>query len=121
MSAQHLQVVEALIKHAQEFLYTVQRNQAPNIEVFDQYQTHLFSDLKRLGAIPHLSPFLNQIQTRMTYLESLNQEMILVIKKLLSDSRNKLSSASTTRRGLTGYQRSLLGRNRGKGIWRGQG
>jgi hypothetical protein len=58
----------------------------------------------------------------MVYLDEFNNEMIKVIRKLLSDSRNQLQSTSTRKRGLTGYQRSLFGRQtRGKGKWRGQG
>ncbi len=121
MSAKHLQKVEALIHHAQNFLYTVQKNQAPDIEAFDLVHTEHFEALKELGQISWTTPYLNQIKMRMLYLESLNAEMIKVIKKLLSDSRNRLKTTSTHRRGISGYQRSLFGRSRGKGIWRGQG
>jgi hypothetical protein len=57
----------------------------------------------------------------MLYLESLNDEMVKVIKKLLSDSRNQLQTTSARKRNLTGYQRSLFGSSRGKGKWRGRG
>ena len=122
MSEQHLQRVEALIHHAQRFLYQVQRNEAPNLEAFDAGHNEHFDELRALGTVELTSPYLPQIQMRMLYLDELNNEMIKVIRKLLSDSRNQLQSTSTRKRGLTGYQRSLFGRqNRGKGKWRGQG
>jgi hypothetical protein len=121
MSEYHLQCIESLITQAQEFLYTVQRNQAPNMDTFDHVQKTQFESLKALGPISHTTPYLNQIRVRMEYLESLNREMIEVIKKLLADSRNQLKARTTQRRGISGYQRSLFGRNRGKGVWRGRG
>lgn len=121
MSEQHLHRVEALIHHAQQFLYSVQRNQAPDMDAFDAGHIEHFEALKALGPIAQTSPYLSQIQTRMLYLESLNDEMVKVIRKLLSDSRNRLKDSSTKKRGLTGYQRSLFGQNRGKGKWRGRG
>ena len=121
MSAQYLQHLEIMIKHAQEFLYSMQRNIAPNMEAFDQVQIRNFEILKSLGPIDVRSPYFSQIRARLLYFESLNDEMIKVIQKLLSDSKYKLKSTSTRRRGLSGYQRSLLGRSRGKGMWRGQG
>ena len=121
MSAQHLQRIEFMIKHAQEFLYTVQRNIAPDMDLFDENQAKYFELLKVLGPVPLNSPYLVQIRSRMMYLESLNTEMVKVIKKLLNDSRNQLKTTSTRKRGMSGNQRSLFGRSRGKGIWRGQG
>jgi hypothetical protein len=121
MSQAHLQRVEALIKHAQTFLYQVQRNEAPDLDEFNAGHYEHFEALKQLGPIPTSSPYLSQIGMRMQYLDDLNSEMIEVIKKLLSNSRNQLSTTSTRKRGLTGYQRSLFGRSRGKGKWRGQG
>jgi hypothetical protein len=121
MSELHLQRVEALIHHAQAFLYSVQRNEAPDLEAFDAAHVEHFEALKALGPVSATSFYLAQIRTRMTYLEELNAEMIKVIRKLLSDSRNQLQTSSTRKRGLTGYQRSLFGQSRGKGKWRGQG
>ena len=121
MSANHLQHIEALITQAQEFLYAVQRNQAPDMDSFDHIQKTQFQALKALGPVPPDTPYLSQIRVRMEYLESLNREMIEVIKKLLTDSRNQLKAKTTQRRGISGYQRSLFGRNRGKGVWRGRG
>ena len=120
MSVQHLQQVEALIKQAQEFLYTVQRNQAPDMDAFDRYHDEHFQSLKALGPVDLRSPYLPQLTSRMEYLESLNREMIQVVQRLLEHSRTKLQSRSTSRRGVTGYQRSLFGRPRGKGVWRGK-
>ena len=121
MSQEHLQQVEALVQHAQSFLYQVQRNEAPDLEGFDQAHGEHFEQLKQLGPIDSKSPYAAQASMRMRYLDDLNSEMIKVIRKLLSDSRNQLSTTSTRKRGLTGYQRSLFGRSRGKGKWRGQG
>ena len=122
MSERHLHCVEALIHHAQHFLYRIQRNEAPDLGAFDVGHDEHFEALKALGPISQTSPYLAQFQTRMVYLDELNNEMIKVIRKLLSDSRNQLQSTSTRKRGLTGYQRSLFGRqSRGKGKWRGRG
>jgi hypothetical protein len=121
MSEQHLRRVEALIHNAQTFLYSVQRGEAPNLETFDQTHSEHFDSLRSIGPISLNSPYMTQIQARMVYLEELNAEMIKVIKKLLSDSRNSLQKSSTHKRGLTGYQRSLFGQSRGKGKWRGRG
>lgn len=121
MSEQHLHRIEALIHHAQQFLYSVQRNEAPDLEAFDTAHGEHFEALKSLGPIHPSSHFLQQYQMRMLYLESLNDEMVKVIKKLLSDSRNQLQTTSDRKRNLTGYQRSLFGNSRGKGKWRGRG
>ena len=122
MSEVHLRRVEALIHNAQNFLYSVQRNEAPDLVNFDARHSEHFDALRALGPVPPTSPYLNQIQSRMLYLEQLNSEMINVIRKLLNDSRNSLQKSSTHKRGLTGYQRSLFGRqSRGKGKWRGRG
>ena len=121
MSENHLRRVEALIHNAQSFLYKIQKNEAPDLETFDQQQVEHFTALKALGPVPLASPYLSQIRTRMIYLEELNTEMVKVIKRLLSDSRNNLQKSSTSKRGLTGYQRSLFGQSRGKGRWRGRG
>ena len=122
MSQEHLQRVESLIHHAQHFLYSVQRNEAPDLGSFDTAHEEHFAALQALGQIQLESPYLPQIQMRMLYLDELNTEMIKVIRKLLSDSRNQLKTTSTRKRGLTGYQRSLFGRQgRGKGKWRGRG
>jgi hypothetical protein len=121
MSAAHLQCVEKLISHAQGFLRTVQRNEAPDLELFDSTQAQLFEELKALGPVQIASPYMPQVRTRMAHLEFLNREMIMVIKKLLGDTQSKLQSSSTNRRAMTGYQRSLFGRaSRGKGMWRGK-
>ena len=121
MSQDHLHQVEALIQHAQGFLYRVQRNEAPDLGTFDAAHAEHFERLQQLGPIHPNSPYVAQVSMRMQYLNDLNSEMIQVIRKLLSDSRNQLSTTSTRKRGLTGYQRSLFGRSRGKGKWRGQG
>ena len=121
MSELHLRRVEALIQNAQGFLYSVQRNEAPDMASFDEKHTEHFDALRALGPVHPNSPYLSQIQTRMLYLEQLNSEMINVIRKLLSDSRNSLQKSSTHKRGLTGYQKSLFGQSRGKGVWRGRG
>ena len=121
MSAEYLQHLEEMIHHAQEFLYSMQRNIAPNMDTFDEIQASNFEKLKSLGPVDIRSPYFTQIRARLLYFESLNDEMIKVIKKLLSDSRNKLKKTSTSRRGISGYQRSLFGRSRGKGMWRGRG
>jgi hypothetical protein len=121
MSEHHLRRVEALIKNAQTFLYSIQKNEAPDLETFDQQQVEHFEALKGLGPVSLASPYMVQIRTRMAYLEELNTEMVQVIKKLLSDSRNSLQKSSSHKRGLTGYQRSLFGQSRGKGKWRGRG
>lgn len=121
MSEQHLMRVEALIQNAQNFLYSVQRDEAPDLENFDRIHIEQFENLKGLGPIMFSSPYMAQIRMRMLYLDELNAEMIKVIKKLLSDSRNSLQKSSTHKRGLTGYQRSLFGQSRGKGKWRGRG
>lgn len=121
MSEAHLQCVEKLISHAQTFLRTVQRNEAPDFEVFDRVQAELFEALKALGPVQIASPYMPQVRARMAHLEFLNREMIMVVKKLMGDTRTKLQSSSTNRRAMTGYQRSLFGRSgRGKGIWRGK-
>ena len=121
MSAEYLHHLESMIQHAQEFLYSMQRNVAPDMDAFDEIQIRNFERLKSFGPIDIRSPYFSQIKARLLYFESLNDEMVKVIKKLLSDSKSKLKSTSTRRRGITGYQKSLFGRNRGKGIWRGQG
>ena len=121
MSEQHLMRVEALIQNAQNFLYSVQRNEAPDLETFDRTHIEHFEYLKGLGPIMLSSPYMAQVRMRMLYLDELNAEMVKVIKKLLSDSRNSLQKSSTHKRGLTGYQRSLFGQSRGKGKWRGRG
>ena len=121
MSEHHLQRIEALITQAQEFLYLIQRNQAPDMDTFDYVQKTQFEALRDLGPIDPNTQYLSQIRVRMQYLEGLNREMIEVIKKLLADSRNQLKTRSVQRRGISGYQRSLFGRNRGKGVWRGRG
>ena len=121
MSDQHLSRVEALIQNAQNFLYSVQRNEAPDMETFDQVHMEHFNFLRSLGPVTINSPYMAQLRMRMLYLDELNAEMIKVINKLLSDSRNSLQKSSTHKRGLTGYQRSLFGQSRGKGKWRGRG
>lgn len=121
MSADYLHHLESMIQHAQEFLYSMQRNIAPDMDVFDEIQIRNFETLKSFGAVDIHSPYFSQIKARLLYFESLNNEMVKVIKKLLSDSKNKLKTTSTKRRGITGYQKSLFGRSRGKGMWRGQG
>ena len=121
MSEAHLVCVEKLISHAQTFLRTVQRNEAPDLEAFDGSQAQLLEQLKALGPVPLTSPYMPQVRTRMAHLEFLNREMILVIKKLMGDTQVRLKSSSTNRRAMTGYQRSLFGRaSRGKGMWRGK-
>ena len=121
MSEHHLRRVEALIQNTQGFLYSVQRNEAPDLGAFDQRHAEHFEALRALGPIPLASPYMVQTRTRMLYLEELNTEMIKVVRKLLSDSRNSLQKSSTHKRGLSGYQRSLFGKSRGKGRWRGHG
>ena len=122
MSAAHLQCVEHLITHAQGFLQTVQRNEAPDLTSFDQLQAEYFEALKALGPLPEGSPYLTQYRARMEHLERLNAEMIMVVRRLMGDTQGKLQSSSSNRRAMTGYQRSLFGRSsRGKGVWRGQG
>ena len=121
MSEAHLVCVEKLISHAQVFLRTVQRNEAPDLEAFDSTQAELFEQLKALGPVSIASPYMPQVRTRMAHLEFLNREMIMVIKKLMGDTKVRLKSSSTNRRAMTGYQRSLFGSSsRGKGIWRGK-
>lgn len=122
MSVAHLQVVEALIGQAQDFLTSVQQNVAPDMEAFDMAQAASFDALVALGPIDPASEYAEHLRGRMEYLETLNNEMVLVVRRLLGDARNDLQTTSTARRGLTGYQRSLMSSaSRGKGVWRGQG
>ncbi len=122
MSAAHLQVVETLIANAQGFLVTVQQNTAPDVELFDAAQAQSFEALVALGPVDPASEYAEFLRERIEYLETLNNEMVLVIRKLLGDSRSQLQVTSTGRRALTGYQRSLMSSaSRGKGVWRGHG
>ncbi|MBM4290609.1 MAG: hypothetical protein FJ138_03520 [Deltaproteobacteria bacterium] len=122
MSAAHLRAVEALIAQAQEFLSTVQQNIAPDVETFDEAQAEAFEALTALGPVDPSSEYADYLRGRLEYLEALNREMVLVVQRLLTDARKHLETTSTGRRGLTGYQRSLMGAaSRGKGVWRGQG
>jgi hypothetical protein len=122
MSVDHVHAVEALIAQAQDFLTTIQQNIAPDIEAFDATQAESFEALVALGPVDPTSEYAEHLRERMEYLEALNQEMVLVVRRLLGDARNHLQTTSTARRGLTGYQRSLMSpASRGKGVWRGQG
>ena len=49
MSEQHLRRVEALIQNTQGFLYSVQRNEAPDLGAFDQRHAEHFEALRALS------------------------------------------------------------------------
>jgi hypothetical protein len=116
----HLTHIEILISAAQEFLYLAQREEAPDIEMFYQIQVEQKNLLDELGPVSVNHPQVSMISSRMEYLVSLNEEVALVIQKLMQGIKVQLAQNQTHRKTLTGYQQSVLTTSQ-KGIWRGQG
>ena len=116
----HLTHIETLISVAQEFLYLAQREEAPDIDLFYQIQVEQKQLLDDLGPIHPNHPQVSMIASRMEYLLTLNEEVTLVIQKLMQGIKLQLAQNQTHRKTLTGYQQSVLTTSQ-KGIWRGQG
>jgi hypothetical protein len=116
----HLTHIETLISIAQEFLYLAQREEAPDIDLFYQIQVEQKQLLDDLGPVSPHHPQVSMIASRMEYLLTLNEEVTLVIQKLMQGIKLQLAQNQTHRKTLTGYQQSVLTPSQ-KGIWRGQG
>jgi hypothetical protein len=115
----HLDRIELMISASQDFLYSVQRNDAPDIELFYQIQAEQTEALNHLNPVPNHHPQATVIASRIEYLLSLNEEIKGVIQQLMNDIKLQLAQNQTNRKTLTGYQQSVIGTNRG--VWRGQG
>ena len=115
----HLEHLELMITAAQDFLYSVQRNEAPDVELFYQIQAEQTNALNALPTLTVYHPQASVVASRIEYLLSLNEEVKEVVEKLMLDIKQQLSQNQTNRKTLTGYQQSVLGTNRG--VWRGQG
>ena len=122
MSSEHIYRADQLIALFEEFLSAFRQGRAPDVVDFNQRQERAFAELAALGPYDPNHQYARAFQERLYYLSMQNEEAKQVVTKLMVETRKRLSTTTTKRRGLSGYKRNLVGRQpKSKGVWRGRG